>query len=113
MEDGVETNPSEESTPVARANPFLRFAFTPADTSVRNLVQGAFDILEERSSLQATNSPLGKRKQRDNLLANASPDKRAKKGLSFSGNGDSLSCTFLTTFSRVEKSQGLRSPTRD
>lgn len=53
MEDGVETNPSdstEESTP-ARANPFLRFAFTTADTSVRNLVQGAFDILEERHFL--------------------------------------------------------------
>ena len=54
MEGGVETNPSdstEGSTPIARANPFLRFAFTPEDTSVRNLVQGAFDILEEGSFL--------------------------------------------------------------
>jgi hypothetical protein len=29
---------------------------------------------------------MGKRKQRDNLLASASPDNRAKKGLSVSGN---------------------------
>lgn len=70
MEDDAETNPSdspEGSTHIARANPFLRFAFTPADISTPN-------------------SPLGKRKQRDNLLANATADKRAKKGLSVSGS---------------------------
>jgi len=97
MEDDEKTDPCdsiEGSTLVARENPFLRFAFTPG-TSVSNSVQGTLHFSEQDCFAQDSNSALGKRKQHDNSLTNASPYKREKKGLSVSSNvGDSLPVPF-------------------
>jgi len=73
MEDSVDSRNSshsgEGSTRTAGENPFLRFAFTPADKS------------------PAPHSPLGKRKHRDNLGAHFNCDtERARKGPSVSGS---------------------------
>lgn len=60
MESGIETNSSdstEGSTPIVRANPFLRFAFTSPDTEVSNLVQGCWVSLK-RTIPRSPQTPL-------------------------------------------------------